>query len=358
MQGNASKKTALEQLGVSFAKPKYPSYSVLVTRVSTFSSWNHYQPADTMAKAGFFYTGNGDNVRCFFCGNGLENWEREDDPWVEHAHWFPECVFLIQCKGKSFVLEVQQIVAQRQSQQDRATKHETGSFNQYNKERGVVSAPSSPDCSLQSVAAITALQMGYSEVMVKKAIRDWNSRNGSVSFSVADIVNLILDYQESDHGYGSLEDLQQEKSISVSDSRTETSNLNDNKSIGNNRTTLTKNSDNNSMQTDRTMSPLTDNKHDSEDKSSTDSGYDSDSENESERTGDSILISERETEKLRAENKQLRETLICKVCMDDTVSVIFLPCTHMVTCAQCFPAMKHCPVCRSDVKAIVKAYLV
>ncbi|XP_062613524.1 baculoviral IAP repeat-containing protein 2-like [Saccostrea cucullata] len=350
MQGNASKKTALEQLGVSFAKPKYPSHSVLAKRVSTFSTWNHHQPADTMAKAGFFYTGNGDNVRCFFCGNGLENWEREDDPWVEHAHWFPECVFLIQCKGKSFVLEVQQIVAQRQCQQDRVP--ELGSLSQYNQERGVVSAPSSPDCSLQSLAAITALQMGYSEVMVKKAIRDWNSRYGSASFSVSDIVNLILDYQ--DQGYGSLEDLEQEESSSVSDNRTETTNIN---GIENNRTKHNTNSDD-LTQTDRTLPPLTNDKKDSEDKSSCDSGYDSDSENESERTGDSNLNLEKETEKLRAENKELRDTLICKVCMDDTVSVIFLPCTHMVTCAQCFPAMKQCPVCRSDVKAIVKAYLV
>ncbi|XP_048766151.2 baculoviral IAP repeat-containing protein 7-A-like [Ostrea edulis] len=334
MQGN-SKKTALEQLGVSFDKPKYPTYSVLATRITTFSNWTHHQPMDKMAKAGFYYTGNGDNVRCFFCGNGLENWEKEDDPWVEHAHWFPKCVFLLQCKGNSFVQKVQQILAQRQSSQTK--NYETGNYQQYQEERGVVSSPSSPECSLQSVAAITALQMGYSEVLVRKAISVWNSRQSSESFTVTEIVNVILDLQNSDSGYGSLEDLQQ-KNVSEGENVTKTSESN--------ASDLLENIENKSVENVKSKST---------DRENCDSGYNSEDENE--RT-DSSANSNGETEKLRAENKQLRDTLICKVCMDNTVSVIFLPCTHMVTCSQCFPAMKQCPICRSDIKAIVKAYLV
>lgn len=45
-------------------------------------------------------------MKCFFCDGGLRNWEREDDPWHEHARWFPSCKYVRQVKGDSFVEEV------------------------------------------------------------------------------------------------------------------------------------------------------------------------------------------------------------------------------------------------------------
>ncbi|OWF36928.1 inhibitor of apoptosis [Mizuhopecten yessoensis] len=63
-----------------------------------------------MARAGFFYAGYGDYVRCFFCGGGLRNWEPGDDPWVEHARWFPRCAYVKQNKGQTFI----NLVLQRQ----------------------------------------------------------------------------------------------------------------------------------------------------------------------------------------------------------------------------------------------------
>jgi len=38
------------------------------------------------------FLGHGDNVKCFFCDGGLRNWEPGDDPWEEHAKWFPRWV--------------------------------------------------------------------------------------------------------------------------------------------------------------------------------------------------------------------------------------------------------------------------
>ena len=51
-------------------------------------------------------TGYLDNVKCFFCDGGLCNWEAHDDPWTEHARWFPECGFLKQVKGTTFIQKV------------------------------------------------------------------------------------------------------------------------------------------------------------------------------------------------------------------------------------------------------------
>lgn len=33
------------------------------------------------------------------------DWEKDDDPWVEHARWSPDCSFVILNKGKQFVKE-------------------------------------------------------------------------------------------------------------------------------------------------------------------------------------------------------------------------------------------------------------
>ncbi|XP_059581060.1 baculoviral IAP repeat-containing protein 1-like [Alligator mississippiensis] len=66
-------------------------------RLQSFEAWPFYargtQPA-ALSSAGFFFTGEKDKVQCFACGGCLGNWEEGDDPWKEHAKWFPECEFL------------------------------------------------------------------------------------------------------------------------------------------------------------------------------------------------------------------------------------------------------------------------
>lgn len=35
------------------------------------------------------FLGEGDKVKCFQCGGGLTNWKPSEDPWEEHAKWYP-----------------------------------------------------------------------------------------------------------------------------------------------------------------------------------------------------------------------------------------------------------------------------
>lgn len=99
----------LDPLGINFDRAKYPAYAVLATRVSSFQDWptSLTQTPQVLALAGFFYAGYGDYTRCFFCGGGLRNWEPGDDPWTEHARWFPKCAFVRQNRGDEFVALVQ-----------------------------------------------------------------------------------------------------------------------------------------------------------------------------------------------------------------------------------------------------------
>ena len=52
------------------------------------------------------FPGIGDAVRCYHCGGGLRNWEPGDDPWFEHAKWYPHCPHIILVKGQPFIDKV------------------------------------------------------------------------------------------------------------------------------------------------------------------------------------------------------------------------------------------------------------
>ena len=72
--------------------PRYQQYSEMCTRLPTFRSWpvSFLHPHD-LASAGMFYTGMGQKVICYVCGNSLEAWEPGDDPLQMHAMLYPEC---------------------------------------------------------------------------------------------------------------------------------------------------------------------------------------------------------------------------------------------------------------------------
>ncbi|KAH9382276.1 hypothetical protein HPB48_013541 [Haemaphysalis longicornis] len=44
-----------------------------------------------------------DYTQCFHCGGVLCNWDASDDPWEEHARWFPRCQFVLLSKGEAFI---------------------------------------------------------------------------------------------------------------------------------------------------------------------------------------------------------------------------------------------------------------
>jgi hypothetical protein len=87
------------------APPQHPNY---VTRASRFKSFDLWplaitQKPEELVEAGFFYTGKGDRVICYFCGGGLKDWHHVDSPWHEHARWFSGCPYLILMKGQEFI---------------------------------------------------------------------------------------------------------------------------------------------------------------------------------------------------------------------------------------------------------------
>ncbi|VDI45577.1 Hypothetical predicted protein [Mytilus galloprovincialis] len=88
---------------------KYQRYSDQDVRMESFSKWSFgkKQIPRALSVSGYFYTGEGDIVRCFCCDLGLAEWDESDDPWTEHARHSPKCWFLLHEKGKDFVEKIQ-----------------------------------------------------------------------------------------------------------------------------------------------------------------------------------------------------------------------------------------------------------
>jgi len=61
------------------------------------------------------------------------------------------------------------------------------------------------------------------------------------------------------------------------------------------------------------------------------------------------------SEKLFRENEDLKQQLLCKICMDNDADVVFLPCGHMIACTTCARALRKCAVCRALIKSALKS---
>ena len=98
--------------GVYFYEIQYKGYEHLQKRMDSFvMEYRQLWPLIRgnyrhLARAGFFYLGKSDFVACFRCGGVLTNWREGDDPFVEHARWYPYCIFIYVTKGLQFIRKV------------------------------------------------------------------------------------------------------------------------------------------------------------------------------------------------------------------------------------------------------------
>jgi len=74
-----------------------PDMSTIQKRFETFQNWpsTKRQKAEDLSKCGFYYLGESDKVRCFYCGVGLHDWLSEDNVWLEHAISSNACPYLL-----------------------------------------------------------------------------------------------------------------------------------------------------------------------------------------------------------------------------------------------------------------------
>jgi hypothetical protein len=77
-------------------EPSHPTMAQISNRQTTFSNikWSENSPSiEDFVRAGFFSSGIENTVTCFYCNGSLHKWGANDNPMIEHARWFPHCIY-------------------------------------------------------------------------------------------------------------------------------------------------------------------------------------------------------------------------------------------------------------------------
>ncbi|KAJ8309705.1 hypothetical protein KUTeg_011570 [Tegillarca granosa] len=250
--------------------------------------------------------GVGDKVRCFFCGGGLVNWDPEDEPWTEHARWYPRCVFLRQTKGDDFIFKVQ-----------------TGITEPDDKSK--VTEITDP---LSNPAFMSLIDMGCKPDTVKRAWDVLSEVNGRLCSNTTCNARNINPYLS----------LARQENITAEKLLLEVWKLEE------------EFKGNHSSNKEKTAAHTSNNRQETE------------TEKEiilkdSLKDLSSKQLNREERLCIEQENRRLKEQQTCKICLDEDVSIVFLPCGHMASCASCAPALRKCPICRTFIKGTVRAIL-
>ncbi|XP_021501550.1 baculoviral IAP repeat-containing protein 2 isoform X4 [Meriones unguiculatus] len=345
-------------------------------RMRTFLYWPSSVPVqpEQLASAGFYYVDRNDDVKCFCCDGGLRCWESGDDPWVEHAKWFPRCEFLIRMKGQEFVDEIQarypHLLEQLLSTSDTPGEE---SADPPIVHFGPVE--SSEDAVMMNTPVVkAALEMGFSRSLVKQTVQHQILATGENYRTVNDIVSALLNAED-------------ERREEENERQTEEMASGDLSLIRKNRMAL--------FQQLTCVLPILDNLLEA----SVITKQEHDIIRQKTQTPlqarelidtvlvkgnaaanifknclkeiDSTLYENLFVEKnmkyvptedvsglsLEEQLRRLQEERTCKVCMDREVSIVFIPCGHLVVCQECAPSLRKCPICRGTIKGTVRTFL-
>ncbi|XP_061195907.1 death-associated inhibitor of apoptosis 2-like isoform X2 [Saccostrea echinata] len=273
---------------------KYPEYADEQSRLDSFKHWPAHltQTSHQMANAGFFYTSFSDWVRCFCCGIGVRNWAAEDDPWVEHARWSPRCAYVRLMRNPQFLDDVERAVQEREQEQE------------------IINQPNVP----LAIPSRVAEDVSDVKPSNPKTAEEYPEKTLEKNPLLTDAAQAVLNM-------GFLPK-QVKRAIDV---------------VLQTKTWQT-------MTAEDIVDVLTEIEQDS---------ADSDSSNSQEpETGNGCLTGD--MERLKERNEDLRERTLCKMCCIEKVSIVFLPCGHLVSCGQCSPALRKCPMCRKEIKGTVR----
>ncbi|KAL3882675.1 hypothetical protein ACJMK2_028992 [Sinanodonta woodiana] len=295
---------------ISSDRAKHPYYATLFNRLSSFTGWlglTTHQPRD-MASAGFFYVGTDDCVRCFFCGGGLRRWRNGDDPYAEHARWYPDCDYIRIYRGDEDLQVFPRDTEGSPETNDAPSVRNAPDISQTELEQA----------SLKTTAVQSILSMGYSIQQVTHAMETFTTHQGHGDFTVEQLLEIVLDEEE----------------LQCHDSDANPS--------GNQHV-----SDSFQRQVDVSSSSCVN----CASNTTAPSNVGLERQNSSDGSASS-----NDVESILEENRELKEQMTCKICMDAEACIVFLPCSHMMSCPQCAPAFRKCPICRALVRGTVRAF--
>ncbi|XP_069325122.1 baculoviral IAP repeat-containing protein 3 [Eulemur rufifrons] len=346
-------------------------------RFKTFFNWpsSVLVHPEQLASAGFYYVGHSDDVKCFCCDGGLRCWESGDDPWVEHAKWFPRCEYLIRIKGQEFISQVQanyphlleQLLSTSDTPEDENAESPIIHFEPGENH--------SEDAVMMNTPVVkAALEMGFSRRLVRQTVQSKILTTGENYKTVSDLVLDLLNAED--------EIREEEKERATQEKESDDLSL-----IRKNRMAL--------FQQLTSVIPILDSlltarvineqEHDVI-KQKTQISLQArelidtilvkgniaatifkNSLQECDPTLYQHLFVRQDIRYIPTEDvsdlpmeeqlRRLQEERTCKVCMDKEVSIVFIPCGHLVVCKDCAPSLRKCPICRGTIKGTVRTFL-
>lgn len=204
---------------------KMAEYQSENSRLNSYSEWPSDAPVDphTLARAGLFYTGLRDKVKCPFCLGAMYNWEDGDNPFIEHQKHYPECKFVkyrMHCLlhvNESGSAETIRSACQSEPVARSASSSPTASLAPSTNNHSPLLANGNKlkeNICLDDIPCVPIVNsMGYSIRMIKLAlqrIKDWRTS----TLSSATLLDAIFEVEEN--GYDSDDaDNNQDSNITV-----------------------------------------------------------------------------------------------------------------------------------------------
>ncbi|XP_064297372.1 baculoviral IAP repeat-containing protein 2 isoform X2 [Phalacrocorax carbo] len=265
-------------------------------RVKTFINWPTRIPVqpEQLADAGFYYVGRNDDVKCFCCDGGLRCWESGDDPWIEHAKWFPRCEYLLRVRGGEFVSQIQarfpHLLEQLLSTSDTPVDENIDPPNDLSLIRkNRMALFQRLTCVLPILGSLLSAKV------ITELEHDVIKQKTQTPLQARELIDTVL-------------------------------------VKGNEAASIFRNCL---------------------------------------RDCDPVLYKDLFVEKnmkyvptedvsglpMEEQLRRLQEERTCKVCMDKEVSIVFIPCGHLVVCKECAPSLRKCPICRGTIKGTVRTFL-
>lgn len=297
----------LSGLGVSVhVGPKHPAQASPDARLRTFEKWPATCPKrpQELIVAGFFYIGVQDFTKCFHCDGGLCNWDANDDPWEEHARWFPRCQFVLLSKGEAYV-------------KDCLRRHQS--------HLSAVAASASTSSQGQSGGEDEGMATELAALMRSEDVQFYLSQGVPAETLRA---ALLKHMRSQNCGFASRDELLQVLGELLALPRASADQ------------TPQRSATNGVAVTKVATSPEQKESLLSRAKNSLSEG----------------LSEGSEPSDLALENLRLKDQRLCKVCLDAEVGVVFLPCGHLVACPACASALSDCPVCRASIRGTVRTF--
>lgn len=275
--------------------PVVPHMKSEEARLSTFNNWPADSPVrpEDLAEAGMYYIGIDDNVQCFCCGGGLSGWEQGDDPWSEHAKYYSNCFFFLGHNVGNVPLT---------TPRPRANVHPTDTFEGRLDSFKGRQHPIDPERLARAGFYSTGEQDRVMCFRCGGGVKAWMPDEDPWEEHARHYPGCSFLLAEKGEEYVS--------SVQLRYPKRPTQNGFSSHESGSSAQALIHGS---SDMFEKADDPMT------------------------------------ELEKLQREK-------LCKVCMDSDISIVFIPCGHLVTCQKCSASLDKCPICCATITQKIKTY--